>query len=202
MSKVYKKTAKFRAEPFVMQEIKGSGHARFGAGVLRAGSIEKDAYEKGFSTGEKAGFEFGKKKAEALYKGLEGVLSEVSSFKESMYRASEEEVTALAIAIAKKVIQREVSLKRDIVLDSVRAALKAVVATSEVLIKVNPKDLEVINQFKGEILKGSGDVKSVSFEADEAIGRGGCVIETNYGEIDATVTGILAEIEERLRNAE
>jgi flagellar assembly protein FliH len=163
-------------------------------------SLEREAYEKGFAAGEKAGFELGLKKAEVLFSGLSGILDELSDFKTSLYGPCEHEMVGLSLAIARKVIQREVE-KKDSVLDCVRVAIKSVVAAGEIVIKVNPRDLEVLNDNKGEFSRFSGaGVKGLKIEADPEIDKGGCVIETNYGEVDASIGSVLADIEERLLN--
>ncbi|MBI5810778.1 MAG: hypothetical protein HZB21_06295 [Deltaproteobacteria bacterium] len=207
MSKIYKFHAGgVHAEPFVMKNLEGAAEeearALYGGKVVGdAGAVERQAYEKGFNAGEKAGFEFGRQKAEVLFQGLGDVLEELFRFKVELYGPCEQEMVDLTLAIAKKVIQREVEIRKEVVLDCVRAGLKALVAAGTVLIRVNPKDLEVIHQYKSEFARYSDGVKGVSIEADDNVSRGGCVIETNYGEVDVTIDGILNEIEERLNDA-
>lgn len=163
--------------------------------------LERQAYEKGFTAGEKAGLELGKQKAEVLFNSLSSILNELSAFKETLFKACEKEMLELSLAVAKKVIHRETEISRDVVLESVKAALNVAVASGEILIKVNPKDLETVFNHKSDLARFGEGVKGVTIEGDESIGKGGCIIETNYGEVDATTTGLLEEIEERLRNA-
>lgn len=194
------------AGPFVLESI-GSGarekkpvhqpDEKVGGDLV---TLEREAYEKGFEAGERAGFELGVKKAEVLFSGLGKILSELSSFKSDLYEPCEQEMVELTLAIAKKVIQREVEDK-ETVLDCVRTAVKAVVAAGEIVIKVNPKDLEVLNANRNELARYSGGVKGLKIEADEEIGKGGCIIETDYGEVDATINSLLSDVEERLKNA-
>lgn len=167
----------------------------------RIEAIEREAYEKGFAAGEKAGFEFGRKKAEVLFGGLEGVLAELDSFKASLFGKCEKELVGLVLAVARKVVHRETAIKDDGVLDCLRAAMKSVVAGGEITIRVNPKDLEVVASGKAELARYCAGVKGLSVEADEAISRGGCLIATNFGEIDATIETALGEIEEKLVDA-
>lgn len=166
----------------------------------RLEALERKAYENGFRAGEKAGFEFGRKKAEVHFNGLEGILSELASFRESLYARCEREMTELCLTIAKKVIHRETEIKEDGVLSCLRAALKPVVAGGEITIRVNPKDLEVASNNRPELLRLSS-VKGMSFESGEDIARGGCMVSTNFGEIDATIDSAICEIEEKLRDA-
>lgn len=164
-------------------------------------ALEREAYEKGFHAGEKAGFEFGRKKAEVLFSGVEGVMNELSSFKQSLFSKCEKEMVELCLAIAKKVIQRETVIKEDGILECLRAALKAVVAGGQISVRVNPKDLEVAIANKAELARFCGSAKGMSIEADETISKGGCAISTNFGEIDATIDTALQEVEEKLKDA-
>lgn len=211
-SKVFTKTS--AASPFVMARFKEAGagepeKAPDGA-VLpveaenvgsRLEAIEREAYERGFEAGEKAGFEFGRQKAEVLFSGLAGIIEELGAMKHSLHAACETEMVELAMAIARKVVQRELEVKSDTVIDIVRAALGAVAAAGEVMIKVNPKDLETMQAHKSEITRRAGGARGLVIEGDESIGRGGCIIETNYGEVDATIPALIAEVEEKLRDA-
>lgn len=198
MSRVYKKSSGTStvAAPFVME--------RFGTMKVAGAEVdaEREAYELGFSTGEKAGFELGRKKAEVLFCGLSGVLEEIGSFRENIFEACEGEMVALSLAIAKKLIRREVEVAHEVVVECVKTALKALVSSGEVLIRINPKDLEVIKQHRAEIERYTDAAKGMNIEADPTVERGGALIETNYGEVDATIGGILGEIEEKLQNAE
>lgn len=167
----------------------------------RMESLEREAYEKGFRAGEKAGFEFGRQKADVLFSGIEGILNELSQFRPSLFAKCEREMAELCLSIARKVIHRETNIKEDGVLDILRAAMKSVVAGGEISIRVNPKDLEVVNSNRAELSRFCGGVKGVSVEADETVSRGGCIIATNFGEIDATIETALGEIEEKLIDA-
>lgn len=203
LSKIFKHTENKAVDPFILESISAFGEMPAGAGKKVGGnilSLEREAYEKGFTAGEKAGFELGVKKAEVLFNGLSRVLDELTNFKESIYKPCEREILELSLAVARRVIQREVE-KKDAVLDCVREALKAAVAGGEILIKVNPKDLHVLLEHKGELARYGEGIKGVKIEGDEGIGKGGCLIDTNYGEIDATVESALQEIEARLKSA-
>ena len=86
-------------------------------------------------------------------------------------------------------------------LDCLRAALKSVVAGGEISVRVNPKDLEVVNSNRPELVRFCGGARGMSVESDENISKGGCVVSTNFGEIDATIDSALNEIEEKLSDA-
>ena len=207
MSNIIKGSAaeKTNARPFVLKTLSGSAGVDDQAGGKKVGDnivdVEREAYEKGFMVGEKAGFELGRQKAEVVFNGMAGILEDLASCKEGLYKECEKEVIELCLAIAKKAAQIEVEKNKDAVIGSVREALKAVVAAGEIVIKINPKDIATLNQYKAELARYSDGVKGVKIEGDEGVLKGGCVIETNYGEVDATIDTIMCGIEERLKNA-
>ncbi len=202
MSKILKnvKSVPSDHEPLVMQSL--DGFVKHGGLGGELGKIERGAYEKGFAAGEKAGFEFGRSKADALFNGLGTMLNDIETFRGKFFKQCEKEIVELTFAIANKVILCEVESNNEIVIEGIRNALKLVMASSDIIIRVNPLDLEVINQYHDEFAKYTSGVKGLAIESDESIARGGSVIETNYGEVDSTISGILAEIEERLKSAD
>ena len=159
-------------------------------------SLEKEAYEKGFAQGEKAGMELGEKRFDSILKGFTETLEGVRKIKEEVYRNSEQEMMELVLAIARKIIQKEVSTDRKIILDIVKAALKYVADQEDIRVRLNPSDLEFASQYKGEILDG---IEKATFESDVEVLRGDAVIESNYGIIDCGIEKHLQKVEEALR---
>lgn len=210
MSKVLKKGIEPSpgAEPLVMEVFSGESEAG-PEGVMKVGgdevAIEREAYEKGFASGRKAGFELGRREAEVLFGRLGGIVSDLSAFRAELYGRCEREITALVLAIAGKVIKREIADDDETVVRAVRAAVAAAASGGGMVIKVNPRDFDVVREYADEIITGrdgAGQAPSgeVSIAADESISRGGCVVETALGEVDATIEGLLAEMEERLND--
>lgn len=206
LSRIYRETG-HPSEPFILEDL-GLSPSPYETGIDAAGdmsvgnnieAMEREAYERGFAAGEKAGFEFGKQKAEVLFNGIASLLEALSAFKETLHKPCEDEMVELCVAISRKVLQRELELKRDGIVECVRMALKSVVAGGEITIKVNPKDQDILLQHKGELAKYGDGVKGVKVEADESVSRGGCLVDTNFGEIDASIDSIMTEIEEKLK---
>ncbi|MBI5563047.1 MAG: hypothetical protein HY894_09405 [Deltaproteobacteria bacterium] len=186
-------------EPGPVQAAPGAASNGSAGMVGDEGGVERAAYEEGFKAGEAAGFAIGAQKAAIASAAIAKVLGEVAGLRDSLYLAAEAEMTGLALAIARKVIQREIETSPEAVMGAVRAAVDAITAGREITMKVNPKDLETVRRHSPEIDAWSG-TRPVRLAGDEAVSRGGCVIETNLQEADATVDGCLAAIEERLEH--
>jgi flagellar biosynthesis/type III secretory pathway protein FliH len=160
-----------------------------------------DGLEKGTKEGEVAGFEHATKKLEPLLQGLQEILMQVGNLRQNTYRIIEQEVVELALAIARKVICREIEVDKEVVVCVAREALSKVEDPGSVKIKMNPSDYQFINSTKYQISELVGNIDNVTIEPRKNIRSGGCVIETNLGEIDARIEQQLQAIEDSFRNA-
>jgi len=67
----------------------------------------------------------------------------------------------------------------------VREALQQVKDTSEVVVHLNPQDLELLRQSNSPVLEGAPEVASLKFVPSSDVTRGGCLIQTRFGIVDA-----------------
>lgn len=157
--------------------------------------IYDDAYLAGFTEGKKAGEEAGKKEAALRCQGLEGLIAEIRDFKKTLFSECEAEAVKLCMNIAKKVIQRELSMREDSVVYVVKEALKAAVTNGKIRIRLNPGDMSIIKEHGKELKRYTQGFSGVSLDGDEGVTSGGCIIETGSGEVDATIEGLLDEVQ-------
>ena len=183
-------------KPLVFRSIKRAEH--FGD---RLSAIEREAYERGFSAGEKAGFELGKQKAETTFRALGQILKELEDLKRRLFEETEEEILKLTLAIARKVIDKELSVRDDIVKGAVSRAVELAGKASSMIVRLNPADMETIKSYVPELENKSLDKRRIVLLEDGTIGRGGCVVETENATIECTIEASLKEIEERLKDA-
>ena len=155
--------------------------------------LEKTAYENGFRQGEKAGMEIAERKMEAIMKRYSESLFEVGRLRSVLYEQIEHEVVKLAIAVAKKIVHREIQVDRDIIQTLVRVALSHVAEKSAVTIHLNPIDYNYLLERREELSQSEG--RDISLLADKSIERGGCLVQTDCGDIDARIEENFQEVE-------
>ncbi len=158
-------------------------------------AIEKTAYESGFRQGEKTGMEMAEKKIESLMSRYADAVLEIGKVKAGLYSQVEREVVKLAVEIAKKIVCREIQADPDIIQALVRVALGHVAEKSAVTVHLHPTDYNFVLEHRSELSPGGESGCEVVLLADKSIERGGCLVETECGEIDA-------RIEERFREVE
>ncbi len=169
------------------------------AATIKAEQIEKAAYKKGFEEGKRKGVEDGKKVVEPLIETVKKELLEINKVKEEFYKTIESEMLELVIAVSKKVIHKEVATDRDTVLNTIKATVNSIIGKEEIKIKLNPEDLKLAKDIKVDISNLIEGVKNITIDGDISVGRGGCIVETNYGSVDARIEQQMEAIEHALK---
>jgi flagellar assembly protein FliH len=162
---------------------------------LKAAEIEKEAYEIGFSQGEKAGKEVGEKMVEALLKQYSQTLEALANLRKEIFSASEREVIRLSLEIARKVVKREVTIDEEVIMALVKVALNRLGEESVMTLRVNPRDCQSILRYSSSQGKANPLHAGIKLVEDVMISRGGCLIETEAGIIDARIEEQFREIE-------
>ncbi|MCK4546010.1 MAG: hypothetical protein KAW17_01090 [Candidatus Eisenbacteria sp.] len=162
---------------------------------LRAalGDLEKRwvEREKEFAGAESRAEE---KVAEAV-KRLTSIADDFMAQREDLFKSAEETVLRLAVAIARRVVGDIVAVKEDVVLETVRRALGYVVEKERVTVRVNPEDLRTVREHQSEWLDLVEGTRSLNIEEDERIRKGGCLVETETGNVEAQIEKQLQTLE-------
>jgi len=156
----------------------------------RLAAIEREAFAKGYEQGERAGAEAGATRAEAMLRRLAQTLEELADVRRSMIHQTERQMVQLALAIAKRVVRREVAIDRDLTLTMARVALDRLGDSTTVTIRLNPADFEATAGRRDVVQAGS----RVTVVADSGVSRGGCRVESDFGYVDASVDAQFQEL--------
>lgn len=159
-------------------------------------AIKESAFQKGFIEGKRVGFESGTKKADPVINSLSEALGQLENIRKQIHEALEEEVARLALAIAKKIVCHEIKTDQETVICIAREALSRVENPGKVKIKLHPDDLQFIKDTQSQLSRFLYNVESIRFEAEASIQNGGCLIETDMGDLDARIEKQFQAIEE------
>jgi flagellar assembly protein FliH len=110
----------------------------------------------------------------------------------------EENVIKCALAVAERIVKREIARDQEFVLTQVREALKRVVGVSRIQLRVHPSDETLLQSRRAGLMEASDSLREISIEADETIEPGGCIVESESGSVDAQLSTQLQQIEEAL----
>jgi flagellar assembly protein FliH len=153
-------------------------------------ALEREAFAKGFAQGELAGAEAAGQRGEMMLHRLTQTIEELTQVRAQMIYQTERQMVQLALAVARRVVQREVSLDPDLLVAMARVALERLGETAQVKVRLNPDDYEAAGGARVAQLAGS----NVMILADAHLTRGGCRIESDMGVMDVGVEAQLQEI--------
>ena len=158
----------------------------------------KEAEEQGRTAGREAGFAEGKAEVERLIQRTQTVLERAQNKRTEILEETEQEIINLVLLIARKVIKVISENQRNVVISNVVQALRKVKARGNIIIRVNMADLKLSTEHVKDFINLVEGVKSVQIVEDTSVDEGGCIIETDFGEIDARIASQLAELEAKI----
>ncbi|MEW6721135.1 MAG: FliH/SctL family protein [Thermodesulfobacteriota bacterium] len=155
------------ATRFQLPSFEGAEGPRAAARTERKGrpkertpaDVEREAYEKGFEEGRKAGAAAAAREAAPLLEGLRSAAAGTIRLKEQIAQEAEPQVVALAVAVARRVLIGELSGKPERIAAIVKEAIRRIERAGPVTVRVHP-DLsaliaglkEGVTDFQAEIL--------------------------------------------------
>lgn len=152
--------------------------------------IAREAFERGFAEGRDVGAAAEAERAKAELARLVVSLDELASARGEMIRATEHQMVELALAIARRILQREVSLDRDLLVSMAHVALQRLEQGATVTVRFNPDDYA--STIAAQTARWAG--MPVTVTPDSAVARGGCRIESAFGRVDAGIEAQLQEV--------
>lgn len=162
----------------------------------------EDSYNKGFTDGRDAAEnEFGQRfevKINENKNQYENILSKINEELESYEKVFEKLVVDTAFVIAEKIVRDKLA-ERSIINETLTEALRKVLGASKFLVKLNPKDIELINNESKNMMKEAA-LSKIKYESDDSIDAGGCLIETDIGSADGRISSQLAELKRAFAN--
>ncbi len=154
------------------EDLRASFHADRSA--LSLEEIEREAYEKGFQAGEKAGFEVGEKKAELLVRGLEEALRGLEEFRSRLVDELSPRVFDLGVAVAKRILRDELRDHPEHLMHLIKEAIVKLERSGTVTIRVHPMLAGLIEKHSEEIRTIHNDIK---IEVDPSVSPAGPVVK-------------------------
>ncbi len=153
----------------------------------------REAYQQGFREGEAAGVQHaGAQMNGRLDDAIERfarAVEELTAWKRKLRHDAESDLVELAMAIARRVLRRELTMDPEALLGLVKAGLDRIDAREIHRVRVSPEHVAAVSRH----LAAAG--QQIEIVADAALAHGGAVFETSRGVVDASIETQLTEIE-------
>lgn len=152
-----------------------------------AEAIREQARGEGFAQGLAEGRQEGQARVEAAAQALTMALEQEHEQREQALAALAHDAVDLGLQLAAKVVHGALDLQPERVIEVVRDALRPIADRRQITILVDPADLEVVAASVEELRAQAGGIELCEVQADRRVGRGGAIVRTVEGEVDACV---------------
>jgi flagellar assembly protein FliH len=155
------------------------------------------AYNQGLAAGETAAQQRLQQKLDPVLHGLNTMIAELASLRKRVRAEAEDDAVKLSIAIARRVLYRELSTDPEAILGLVKAAFGKLNARETHRLRVSPIDAAVIQEHRVKLQIPPG----LEIAPDGALTAGSAIFETSRGDLDASIETQLVEIDRGLTDA-
>ena len=179
-----------------LAQIEAEAEALVAAAQARAQAIEAAAHREGFTHGQREGLEATRAAAAPLVGLLAEAVRAAQAARAGALAGAEVELLALALALAERILHREVAATPGEVEALARGLLDRARDKRRAVLRVHPEDYARLLEARRALLEGLPKDADLRFEADPGVGRGGCLLETPSGILDGRLE---SQLEEALR---
>ena len=137
-------------------------------------------------------------KLETLLPALTVMIDQLETAKQSFLQYWERSAVKIVLAIASRVIDRELPEIADVPLQLLREALELGTGSTSLRIRLNKGDYDALLPQIDVLVQEMARSAQTEIIGDESVSPGGCILETPQGVIDNQIESRLARIEEEL----
>jgi flagellar assembly protein FliH len=153
-------------------------------------TLRSQAVQDGFVEGLRRSQEESAASLAPALDALRSAMDEVVAARDEIVDEAEKRAVALAVSIAEKIVAGALEVQPERIVDVVRGALRGLLDSDRIVVCVHPDDVELL-RLAGQEQGGP----QIEIYAERRVGRGGALVRTSTGEIDARVATKLAAVQ-------
>lgn len=169
---------------------------RLARAEAEAEAIREQARSEGFQQGLAEGHAAGQDAAQSAASALASALDQELAQREQMGLALAHDAVDLALELAAKIVHGVLEVQPERVVEVIRDALRPIADRRRITILVDPADLELVAASIEALRAQAGGIELCEVQADRRVGRGGAIVRTSEGEVDACVATQLEKARE------
>ena len=161
-------------------------------------SVNRDAYKEGFNRGREEGFKEGNLEVQRLTDRLHTIINKTMDRRQEILSETEQQIVDLVLLMTRKVVKVISENQRNVVVSNVVHALRKVKGRGDVVIRVNLADVKMTTEHIQNFISAAENIKNITVVEDSTVDQGGCIIETDFGAVDARIASQLNELEQKI----
>jgi len=161
-------------------------------------AAQKKAYREGFDSGREEGFNKGKEESDRLIERLHKMIETTMKRREDILIETEQQIVDLVLLMTRKVVKVISENQRNVVSSNIIHALRKIKGRGDVTIRVNLADVGLTTEHTKDFLAAVENIQNITVVEDLSVDAGGCIVETDFGAVDARIASQLSELEQRI----
>lgn len=157
------------------------------------------AVQRGFDEGFAAGNDAADSEMAGLIQTCEQIGVHVMEERARVLADNEGDIVELAMSVAQRIVGTALDIDPELVIESCRGAMRKAFQRGTMQVLAHPGDLELLRAAGPQLAEELGGVEHLDFVEERRLDRGSVIVRTPVGEIDATIAGKSAKIEQALR---
>ena len=160
------------------------------------------AYDKGFDYGQvvtSGNFEEDINRLQEWIRRFDSVIQDLRIQFSLELGKLEQSISELSIMIAENILEHEISLNSKLFIEQARKAISTL--DNEIVLKIHlhPDNVKILKDVKSSLFSDPTKMQGIIISENESVDRGGCIIETNSGIIDARIKTQLEKLKQSLK---
>ena len=169
-----------------------------GSAEERLAALRAEAERSGFEQGLARGRDEARAQLQHALQSVQAAEQAAADVRDAYLAKAEAAAVELAFQIAEKVIGAAVAADPQAVLDIVSGALLRTTDRDHLVLEVNPDDFDLVRDAASELAARLGGIRRMEVVSERRVDRGGCVVRTEEGEIDARLSSQIERVRQLL----
>lgn len=182
----------------IVSEAEKKAHDILSEAEAKRDEKQKEAYTEGFNAGRESGYKEGEAEVQRLIDRLHLIITKTLDRREAILAETEQQIVDLVLLMTRKVVKVISENQRNVVVSNIVHALRKVKGRGDVTIRVNLVDLALTSEHIKNFLTTAENVNNITVVEDSTVDAGGCIVETDFGAIDARISSQLNELEQKI----
>ncbi len=159
---------------------------------------KQQSHDEGYEKGKEEGIAVVLENSDVVIDKLHEITGHILNKRKQIFAEIEGQVIDLLLESIRKIVKTLSQSDEKIVVNNVLVAIRKAQEDGELIVRLNSADVEAVDKLKEKILERVSKNHVLSLVEDHTVDRGGCIIDTDFGSIDARISTQLANLEREI----
>ncbi len=184
----------------LLQQAQEEAERCLAAAQEQAAAWQEEAYNEGYRRGVEVARQETATEYATLFASVRQAVEELCHVRAETLRQAEEDIVTLAFHLAHKITQHDSLCNPEVLRTTLHRALEYLIEPAKVVLCVHPADLARAQDLHRELQESHAPGAALIIQGDNSVGCGGCVVNSEFGTIDARIEAQLEELQQRFRD--